>query len=84
MEEQKLVAAKKVFRVALCWFGNIYEFIEVELGLTELSGAHELRGRDTSILHHAFISIFIALWVIITRYVTLLMPIILSYFTRFI
>ena len=37
---------------------------------------------DTSILHHALISIFIALWAVITRYVTILMPI-LSYFTRF-
>ena len=37
---------------------------------------------DTSILHHAFISIFIAFWVVITHYVTILMPI-LSYFTRF-
>ena len=36
---------------------------------------------DTSILHHAFISIFIALWAVITHYVTILMPI-LSYFTR--
>ena len=38
---------------------------------------------DTTILHHAFISIFIALWAVITRYVTILMAI-LSYFTRFI
>ena len=37
---------------------------------------------DTSILHHAFMSIFIALWVVISRYVTILMAI-LSYFTRF-
>ena len=37
---------------------------------------------DTSILHHAFISIFIALWAVITHYVTILMPI-LSYFTKF-
>ena len=37
---------------------------------------------DTPILHHAFISIFIALWAVITHYVTILMPI-LSYFTRF-
>ena len=37
---------------------------------------------DMSILHHAFISIFIALWAVITEYVTILMPI-LSYFTRF-
>ena len=33
---------------------------------------------DMSILHHAFISIFIALWAVITHYVTILMPI-LSY-----
>ena len=38
---------------------------------------------DTSILHHAFISIFIALWAVITHYVSILMGI-LSYFTRFI
>ena len=38
---------------------------------------------DTSILHHAFISLFIALWAVIIRYVTILMAI-LSYFTRFI
>ena len=37
---------------------------------------------DTSILHHDFISIFIALWVVITHYVPILMPF-LSYFTRF-
>ena len=37
---------------------------------------------DTSILHHAFISIFIALWAVITRYVTIVMPF-LSYFIRF-
>jgi len=42
----------------------------------------KLRGVDMSILHHAFISIFIALWAVITQYVTILMPI-LSYFTRF-
>mgnify|MGYP006912823707 CR=1 FL=1 len=42
----------------------------------------KLGGVDTSILHHAFISIFIALWAVITHYVTILMPI-LSYFTRF-
>ena len=33
---------------------------------------------DTSILHHDFILIFIALWVVLTHYVTILMPI-LSY-----
>ena len=42
----------------------------------------KLGGVDTSIFHHAFISIFIALWAVITRYVTILM-VILSYFTRF-
>ena len=40
-----------------------------------------LGGVDTSILHHAFISIFIALWAVITHYVTILMAI-LSYFTK--
>ena len=41
-----------------------------------------LRGVDTSILHHAFMSIFIALWAVITHYISILMAI-LSYFTRF-
>ena len=42
----------------------------------------KLGGVDTSILHHAFILIFIALWAVITHYVAILMPF-LSYFTRF-
>ena len=42
----------------------------------------KLGGVDTSILHHALILIFIALWAVITHYVTILMPF-LSYFTRF-
>ena len=42
----------------------------------------KLGGVDTSILHHAFISIFIALWDVIAHYVTILMTF-LSYFTRF-
>ena len=42
----------------------------------------KLGGVDTSILHHAFISIFIALWDVITHYISILMAI-LSYFTRF-
>ena len=37
---------------------------------------------DMSILHHAFISIFIALLAVISHYVTILVAI-LSYFTRF-
>ena len=31
-DEQKLAVAEKVFRVALCYIENIWEFIEVELG----------------------------------------------------
>ena len=42
----------------------------------------KLGGVDTSILHHAFILIFIALWAVVTHYSTILMPF-LSYFTRF-
>ena len=49
------------------------------VGLGKVAISHD---SDTSILHHAFISVFIALWVVITHYVTILMPI-LSYFTRF-
>ena len=37
---------------------------------------------DTSILHHDFMSIFIALWAVITHYISILIAI-LSYFTRF-
>ena len=32
----------------------------------------KLGGVDTSILHHAFISIFIALWDVVTHYITIL------------
>ena len=50
--------------------------------LMQLDGAAEslllFKADDTSILHHAFISIFIALRAVITHYVTILMPI-LSY-----
>ena len=42
----------------------------------------KLGGVGTSILHHAFISIFIALWTVISFYVSILMAI-LCYFTRF-
>ena len=42
----------------------------------------KLGGVDRSILHHAFMLIFIALWAVITHYGTILMPF-LSYFTRF-
>ena len=41
----------------------------------------KLGGVDTSILHHAFILIIIALWAVITHFGTILMPF-LSYFTR--
>ena len=42
----------------------------------------KLGGVDTSILHHSFILIFIALWAVITHYITIRMPV-LSYFIRF-
>ena len=45
-------------------------------------GRSKLGGVHTFILHHAFISIFIALWAVISHYVTILMAI-LSYFTRY-
>ena len=57
------------------------ESVETRLEAMEQARS-KLGGVDTSILHHAFISIFIALWDVITYYVTILMPI-LSYFTRF-
>ena len=62
----------RVFHV--CKFG-LHQFIDGSLELAHFVST------DTSILHHAFISIFIALWAVITHYVTILMPI-LSYFTR--
>ena len=43
-EEQKLAAAGTVFWVALCWFPDFREFIEVELGQTEPRGAHKESG----------------------------------------
>ena len=42
----------------------------------------KLGGVDTSILHHAFISLFIALWAVSTHYISILMAI-LPNFTRF-
>ncbi len=42
----------------------------------------KLGGVDTSILHHAFMLIFIALWAVIALHGTILMPF-LSYFIRF-
>src|SRR3954470_5660665 len=83
------------FRVAPC--SSYKESLELSLSYTSgnfhyrtwlvysddgLPQMPEVFMSDTSILHHAFISIFIALWDVITRYVTILMPI-LSYFTRF-
>ena len=56
-------------------------FIVIGFSLEDKRGL-SLGMPDTSILHHAFISIFIALWAVISRYVTILMAI-LSYFTRF-
>jgi hypothetical protein len=39
------VAAEKVFRGLLCYFPDFREFIEAELGQTELRGPHEPPGR---------------------------------------
>ena len=64
------------------------EAVETTCHATNRLYLHKLLGKtayeilDTSILHHAFISIFIALWTIISLYITILMAI-LSYFTRF-
>ena len=44
MEEQKLAAAEKVFRVALRCIENIWEFIEAELGQEVPRGAHKPGG----------------------------------------
>ena len=57
-------------------------FIVIGFSLEDKQGL-SLGGVDTSILHHAFISIFIALWTVVTLYISILMAI-LSYFTRFI
>ena len=56
--------------------------IFIVIGFRLRTTRSKLGGVDTSILHHAFMSIFIALWAVITHYVIILMPI-LSYFTRF-
>ena len=42
----------------------------------------KLGGVDTSILHYAFVFIFITLWAVVTHYITILMHF-LSYFIRF-
>ena len=60
---------------------NMWTYFSI-LGFAWGQARSKLGGVDTSILHHAFISIFIALWAVITHYFTILMPI-LSYFTRF-
>ena len=61
---------------------ELTQLIQQQNTLMQLLVQNQNQGNDTSILHHAFISIFIALWFVITRYVTILMAI-LSYFTRF-
>ena len=43
-EELKLPTVEKVFRVALLYNENIWEFIEVELGQEVPPGAHKPRG----------------------------------------
>ena len=88
-----IVIASYFFSETLVWFGQLDWFSlpweEVlcdgfDLAVLNLSDRrrHDTHVSDTSILHHAFISIFIALWVVTTHYVAILMPF-LSYFTRF-
>ena len=60
---------------------NMWTYLSISAFAWEQARS-KLGGVDMSILHHAFISIFIALWAVITHYVTIFMPI-LSYFTRF-
>ena len=50
---------------------------------TQRTPRYRSKGFYTSILYHAFMLPFIALWDVITHYITILMHI-LSYFTRFI
>ena len=67
------------------FFNTLHEgYITAEPRLVQDTTQAELDyiAADTSILHHAFISIFIALWAVITHYISILMAI-LSYFTRF-
>jgi hypothetical protein len=40
-EEQRLVAAEKMFRMSLCWFWDLWEFKGLELGQTGVRGAHK-------------------------------------------
>ena len=44
-EEQRLAVAERLFLLALYWFPNICEFIELELGQTESRGPHKATGR---------------------------------------
>ena len=60
---------------------NMWTYLSLSASAWEQARS-KLGGVDTSISHIAFISIFIALWSIITHYVTILMPF-LSYFARF-
>ena len=62
--------------------GQIKPIIQREIQRYLIMHKKSSEKTDTSILHHAFISIFIALWVVITHYISILMAI-LSYFTRF-
>ena len=55
----------------------------MDLGFAWGQARSKIGGFDTSILHHAFMLIFIALWTVIILCGTILMPF-LSYFARFI
>ena len=60
---------------------NMWTYLSISAFAWGQAGS-KLGGLDTSILHNSFMLIFIALWVVITHYGTILMPF-LSYFTRF-
>ena len=68
--------------IDLCSVVNRSWSTEGDSSFTTLDNDPVVQHLDTSILHHAFISIFTSLWAFITHYISILMAI-LSYFTRF-
>ena len=61
-------------------YDGLIEMREAGMNLTSFVFVNMMS--DTSILHHAFMIIFIALWAVISHYGTILM-LSLSYFTRY-
>ena len=58
---------------------TVKQLIEKRIVMRLSRHDHVYRHHDTSILHHAFISIFIALWAVVTHYISVLMAILLFY-----